>query len=180
MCLRTAITTPCGLQMYRGRQLPRGELLSLCPTVSTGHLALPVPRTRGGTSALTISLCLSRESDGERTCTFVCVCKGEFVSVQVYTGVLFLGFWDLVVHIPPTPWGEAPSLGWGFGASLVALSLCRLSVLLSLFTLFKPQFLGPVRCRWGCHGELYPVFVTLGGIPASACGCGRRRDFLFP
>lgn len=111
----------------------------------------------------------------------VCVCKGEFVSAtRVYTGVPFLGFGDLVVHIPPTPLGEAPSLGWGFGASLDALSLCGLSVLLSLFTHFKPQLLGLVRCRWGCQGELHHVFVILGGIPASACGCGRRRDFLFP
>lgn len=115
----------------------------------------------------------------------MCVCKGEFVSAtHVDSSALLLVqlFWDLVLHTRATLVGVHPSLSCRFGASLVALNLCRLSVLISLFTHFKPPLLGQVgvlSCRGGCQGELYDVFVILGCIPANASRCVRRRDFLF-
>ena len=77
----------------------------------------------------------------------MCMCKGEFISAaEGYASVLLLAqlVWGLVLHIHATPVRVHPSLGCRFGAPLAVPSLCRLSVIISVFTCFKPQLLGQV------------------------------------
>ena len=100
--------------MHRGRQLPRGGLLS-CSAARAGsgsvsRLALPFPTTHSVPQLLPW-VCAYEVRLIEGVHARVCVCKGEFVSAtDVYTSVLllaqvFLGFGS--AH-PCHPGGSAP------------------------------------------------------------------------